>query len=108
MKATFLTEDFLLHTDAARELYHVYVENLPIIDYHNHLDPRALATDQCYSDLAELWVTHDPYKHRAMRINGIPEYSITGKAPSKESMKSGRVLLLMWSEIRFTIGLLWN
>lgn len=84
MKATFLTEDFLLHTDAARELYHVYVENLPIIDYHNHLDPRALATNQCYSDLAELWVTHDPYKHRAMRINGIPEYSITGKAPSKE------------------------
>ena len=54
MKATFLTEDFLLRTDAARELYHVYVENLPIIDYHNHLDPKALATDLCYSDLAEL------------------------------------------------------
>lgn len=83
MKATFLTEDFLLHTDAARELYHAYAENLPIIDYHNHLDPKALATDQCYDDLAELWVTHDPYKHRAMRINGVPEDSIMGGGASK-------------------------
>lgn len=82
MKATFLTEDFLLRTDTARELYHMYAENLPIIDYHNHLDPKSLATDQCYSDLAELWVTGDPYKHRVMRINGIPEDCITGKALS--------------------------
>ncbi|WP_044269697.1 glucuronate isomerase [Bacteroides timonensis] len=88
MKATFLTKDFLLHTDAARELYHVYAENLPIIDYHNHLDPKALATDQCYGDLAELWVAHDPYKHRAMRIDGVPENRITGKVSSKEKYEA--------------------
>lgn len=88
MKATFLTEDFLLHTDAARELYHAYAENLPIIDYHNHLDPKALSTNQCYDDLAELWVTHDPYKHRAMRINGVPEDSITGGAASKSKYEA--------------------
>lgn len=88
MKATFLTEDFLLRTDTARELYHMYAENLPIIDYHNHLDPIALATDQCYGDLAELWVTHDPYKHRAMRINGIPEDCITGKTSSKKKYEA--------------------
>lgn len=88
MKAAFLTEDFLLRTDAARELYHVYAENLPIIDYHNHLDPKALATDQGYSDLTELWVAHDPYKHRAMRINGIPECCITGTASSEEKYEA--------------------
>lgn len=88
MKATFLTDDFLLRTDAARELYHVYAGHLPVIDYHNHLDLKALATDKRYDDLAELWVTHDPYKHRAMRIDGIPEYSITGASSSAEKYEA--------------------
>lgn len=88
MKATFLTEDFLLYTDTARELHHVYAERLPIIDYHNHLDPKALAADQRYSDLAELWVAHDPYKHRAMRIDGVPENSITGKVSSRDKYEA--------------------
>ncbi|HMC20931.1 MAG TPA: glucuronate isomerase, partial [Thermoanaerobaculia bacterium] len=33
----FIHDDFLLETDVARDLYHRYVEHLPIIDYHCHL-----------------------------------------------------------------------
>ncbi len=33
----FIHDDFLLKTDVARDLYHRYVQHLPIIDYHCHL-----------------------------------------------------------------------
>ena len=77
---TFIDKDFLLTNDAARELYHTYAASLPIVDYHNHIDPRAIASDKCYEDMGELWVVSDPYKHRAMRIYGIPENRISGNA----------------------------
>ena len=80
----FLTKDFLLSNDTARELFHNAAKRLPIIDYHNHLDHTAIAADRAYSSLAELWVKGDPYKHRAMRINGIPENKISGKASDAE------------------------
>ena len=81
---TFLTDDFLLYNDTARELFHNYVKSLPVIDYHNHLDPGAIAVDRKYHTIGELWVSSDPYKHRAMRINGIPEREISGEAGDKE------------------------
>lgn len=76
----FINEDFLLTTSTSRRLYHDYAESLPIIDFHNHLDPVMLAENHSFSDLGELWIDSDPYKHRAMRIYGIPEESITGNA----------------------------
>jgi glucuronate isomerase len=82
---THLIHDrFLLKTDMARQLYHEFAEGLPIIDYHCHLNPQDLATDRSFANLAQLWVTTDPYKHRAMRIAGIPEKSITGPATDRE------------------------
>ena len=33
----FLDENFLLGTDAARQLYHEYAKEMPVIDYHCHL-----------------------------------------------------------------------
>ena len=52
--------------------------DLPIIDWHNHLDMRMLAEDKPLGSLYEVWVKADPYKHRAMRICGEPERLITG------------------------------
>ena len=40
---SFINEDFLLTTRISRQLYHEIAENLPVIDFHNHLDPRKLA-----------------------------------------------------------------
>lgn len=65
------------------ELYAV-VKDLPIIDWHNHLDLDALAVDRPLGSLYEVWVKADPYKHRAMRICGEPERLITGDAPEAE------------------------
>ena len=61
-----------------------WVRDLPIIDWHNHLDMRMLAEDKPLGSLYEAWVKADPYKHRAMRICGEPERLITGDAPEAE------------------------
>ncbi|MCC6354351.1 MAG: glucuronate isomerase [Verrucomicrobiae bacterium] len=80
----FIHDDFLLRSEMARRLYHGVAEGLPIIDFHNHLDAGDLADDRVYENLARLWVLNDPYKHRAMRIAGVPERFITGDASDGE------------------------
>jgi glucuronate isomerase len=80
----FITEHFQLKTDLARRLYHEFAEDAPIIDFHCHLSAADLAEDRAYANLAELWVKADPYKHRAMRIAGVSENSITGAASDRE------------------------
>ena len=65
------------------DIYSV-VKDLPIIDWHNHLDLRMLAQDAPLGSLYEVWVKADPYKHRAMRICGEAERLITGDAPEAE------------------------
>ena len=37
---SFITEDFLLNTEAARRLYHEHAEKMPIFDYLCHLNPK--------------------------------------------------------------------
>jgi glucuronate isomerase len=76
-------DDRLLVLPLARRLFHEVARDLPIIDYHNHLDARALAENRRFTDLAELWVVADPYKHRAMRIAGVPEAEISGPGPAR-------------------------
>ena len=66
------------------EKMYSWVKNLPIIDWHNHLDMQMLADDKPLGSLYEVWVKSDPYKHRAMRICGEPERLITGDAGEDE------------------------
>ena len=70
--------DALLHATAA----------LPIIDYHNHLPWRDILDDRSYDNLAQLWLVSDPYKHRLMRIKGIPERLITGDSSDWEKFRA--------------------
>ena len=76
-------EHLLLTTELSRRLYEK-VEKLPIIDFHNHLLINDIVENRQYRDLTELWIASDPYKHRAMRICGVPEQLITGDATPKE------------------------
>ncbi|MEY4939050.1 MAG: glucuronate isomerase [Verrucomicrobiota bacterium] len=85
---SFIHDDFLLGTKQARELYHAYAVNEPIYDYHCHLSPESIATNQEFPDLAELWLGGDHYKWRAMRTNGVPERFITGDAPPREKFQA--------------------
>ncbi len=80
----FLDKDFLLTTDTAKNLYHNYAENLPIIDYHCHINPQEIAQDRRFENITQVWLGGDHYKWRLMRSSGVDEYYITGNAPDKE------------------------
>ena len=83
----FIHEDFLLDTPAARELYHRYAADLPIIDYHCHLPPKEIADDIRWDNMASLWLGGDHYKWRAMRTAGVNERFCTGDAPHWEKFE---------------------
>ncbi|HDR1012549.1 Uronate isomerase [Pasteurella multocida] len=81
---SFLCENFLLSTRTAEKLYHDYAENMPIFDYHCHLNPKEIAENRQFKDLSEIWLEGDHYKWRAMRTAGIEEHFITGSATHYE------------------------
>jgi len=85
---SFINEDFMLHGDTAKALYHQSAESMPIIDYHCHLSPKMIAEDYRFSDITELWLGGDHYKWRALRGNGISENLITGDASSWEKFQA--------------------
>src|SRR5687767_11676398 len=76
----FITDDFLLHSAAARALYHEHAEGQPILDYHCHLPPADVASNRSFANLFEIWLEGDHYKWRAMRANGVSERYCTGDA----------------------------
>ena len=84
---TFIHEDFLLETSAARELYHRYAADLPIIDYHCHLPPQEISDDIRWGNIGTLWLGGDHYKWRAMRSAGINERFCTGDATDWEKFE---------------------
>ena len=78
--SSFITDDFLLQTDSARDLYHSFAKAEPIYDYHCHLPPAQIADNHAFTDLSEIWLGGDHYKWRAMRANGVDERFCTGNA----------------------------
>jgi glucuronate isomerase len=80
----FIHDDFLLHSTTARNLYHNYAAQQPILDYHSHLPPADIAADRRFQNLFEPWLEDDHYKWRAMRANGVPESHVTGAAEPYE------------------------
>lgn len=83
----FLDKNFLLQTPTAQSLYHNYVKDLPIIDYHCHLDPKLIAEDYRFKNITDLWLSGDHYKWRLMRANGVEETYITGEASDWEKFQ---------------------
>jgi len=87
----FISDDFILSNDTARELYHGFAETLPIIDYHCHLVPSQIAENIQFKDLTQLWLVDghsgDHYKWRALRANGVPEEYITGDRDNWEKFQ---------------------
>ncbi|MBE5764951.1 MAG: glucuronate isomerase [Clostridiales bacterium] len=81
--SAFFNDSLLLYNESAKKLYHE-VKDLPIIDYHCHLDQTKIAQNSSFADIGELWLAGDHYKWRAMRLNGVDEYYITGNASYKE------------------------
>jgi glucuronate isomerase len=84
----FIHDDFLLETEVARELYHRVAKDLPIVDYHCHLSPEAMASDRQFRSISEMWLAGDHYKWRAMRTSGVPERFCSGDASDWEKFEA--------------------
>lgn len=74
-----MDERFLLGNETAFRLYTDYAQDMPIIDYHSHLNPQEIWEDKRFGNIAEVWLNGDHYKWRAMRANGVEERLITGR-----------------------------
>jgi glucuronate isomerase len=91
MSTPFIHNDFLLETSRAKQLYHDFAKEMPIIDYHCHISPQEIAENKKFDNLFQIWLAGDHYKWRAMRANGISEDYITGNKSDKEKF-------LKWAE----------
>ena len=80
----FLDEDFMLQGKTAQLLYNKFAKDMPVIDYHCHIDPKDIYEDRCYENITQVWLYGDHYKWRAMRACGIDEKYITGEASDYE------------------------
>ncbi len=67
----------MLSNETAKTLF-TEVEKAPIIDFHNHLNPKEIYEDNCFDNIAQVWLGGDHYKWRAMRMGGVSEELITG------------------------------
>jgi len=89
----FLDQDFLLHNETAKNLYHNYAASLPIIDFHNHLSAQEIYENKQFNDISEVWLGGDHYKWRIMRTFGIEEALVTGSAGAKEKFAAWAKLM---------------
>ena len=95
---SFMDKDFLLSTETAKHLYHDFAADLPIIDYHCHLNPQEIYEDRRFENITQVWLGGDHYKWRLMRAVGVEERFITGDAPDREKFQK-------WAEtISLAIG----
>ena len=85
---SFIHDDFLLESNVAVDLYVRYARDLPIVDYHCHLSPHAMASDHRFRSITELWLDGDHYKWRAMRANGVAERFCSGDASDWEKFEA--------------------
>ena len=86
-KNGYMKKSFLLNSETAEKLYEK-VKFLPIVDYHNHLSFEDIKANKRFTNIYDLWIKPDPYKHRAMRMCGVSEKYITGDALDFEKFKA--------------------
>lgn len=86
MKA-FMDKDFLLTTPTAQTLYHAYAEQMPVMDYHCHINPKEIWEDRQFENITQVWLGGDHYKWRLMRAAGVEEKYVTGNATDREKFQ---------------------
>ena len=74
----FMDKDFILETETASRLYHEYAADMPIFDFHCHLNVKEIYEDKKFRNITEAWLGGDHYKWRLMRQLGVDESYITG------------------------------
>ncbi len=79
----FIKKDFMLQNSTAKKLYHDYAADMPIIDYHCHINPKEIFEDRKFENITQVWLGGDHYKWRVIRSCGVPEEEITGSASDR-------------------------
>jgi len=79
----FLDENYLLEGETSKKLYQ-QIENLPILDAHNHGDVSEILANKGWNDIWEVEAETDHYVWEMLRKRGVPEEKITGAASNKE------------------------
>ena len=78
-----MKKNIFLTCSTAKKLYNT-VKDLPIIDYHCHLQPQMMFEDKPFDNIGTIWLGGDHYKWRLMRMSGVEERYITGDSTWKE------------------------
>ena len=84
---SFINDNFMLKNEPAKKLY-AMIKDLPIIDYHCHLQPKQIAENYQFKNAFDLFLSGDHYKWRQMRSNGVPEELITGSGDEYEKFRA--------------------
>ncbi|MCL2718252.1 MAG: glucuronate isomerase [Lachnospiraceae bacterium] len=87
----FMDNDFLLNNETAKTLYHDFAKQMPVIDYHCHINPQEIAANRRYTNITQVWLEADHYKWRLMRANGEDEKYVTGNKITNLSKASNEV-----------------
>ena len=98
----YLGDNYLIKSKTGLVLYNKYAKDMPIFDYHCHLNPKEIYENKPFANLTKAWLVEghygDHYKWRSMRANGVSEDYITGN-------KSDYEKFLKWAEtVPYTIG----
>lgn len=79
----FLDDRYLLSGETAEQLYEK-IQDLPIVDAHNHADVEAIARNECFEDIWQAEAATDHYVWEMLRKRGVAEKYITGDATNEE------------------------
>ncbi|MDK2870903.1 MAG: glucuronate isomerase [bacterium] len=79
----FLGENYLLTNETSKKIYES-IQNLPILDLHNHLEAKEIVENKNWNDLWEVEGATDHYVWSLMRRCGVNEEYITGKRSNRE------------------------
>ena len=81
--------NYLIESKTGIKLYNKYAKNMPIFDYHCHLNAKDIYENKTFRNLTQVWLCDngagDHYKWRAMRSHGISEEFITGSKEEQEA-----------------------
>jgi len=94
----FLDHNFLLTNEISQKIYDDYACDMPIIDYHCHINPQEIYENRNFENITQIWLGGDHYKWRLLRANGVAEKYITGDASDYDKF-------LKWAEtLELAIG----
>ncbi|WP_312652360.1 glucuronate isomerase [Proteiniclasticum sp.] len=95
---SIINDKFMLKNETGRKLYEEYAKDMPIYDYHCHLNPKMIAENARFKNITDIWLGGDHYKWRAMRSCGFSEEYITGSKSDFEKFEA------FCETIPYTIG----